>query len=70
MVIFEREIDLNPCLVHPFGYSTVIHDIYDINLNKIVMEDKKTKKQIVHDLDILKDEFLRNNFLLDIPDVM
>ena len=52
LIILERDLDLNPCLVHPFGYSTVIHDMYDINLNKIVMEDKKSKKPIVHDLDI------------------
>ena len=34
------------------------------------MEDSKSKKPIAHDLDIIKDEFLRQNFLLDIPDVM
>ncbi|CAG8484017.1 9395_t:CDS:2 [Ambispora leptoticha] len=70
LIILDRNIDLIPILSHSWTYQTLIHDILDMNLNRITVQaeemGRKTKKS--YDLDS-KDFFWAKNAASPFPQV-
>ncbi|KAJ2743044.1 Vesicle trafficking between the ER and Golgi [Coemansia sp. BCRC 34301] len=71
LVLLDRDIDLGSMLMHSWTYQALIHDLYNIKLNQIVIAQtddagRKTKKTC--DLSV-SDSFWANNAALPFPEV-
>ncbi|KAJ1963135.1 Vesicle trafficking between the ER and Golgi [Dipsacomyces acuminosporus] len=71
LVLVDRDFDLGSMLVHSWTYQSLIHDLYDINLNQISIAQtddsgRTTKKS--YDLNV-GDAFWASNAALPFPEV-
>eukprot|EP00127_Corallochytrium_limacisporum_P003969 Clim_evm18s156 gene=Clim_evmTU18s156 len=71
MIITDREMDLATMLHHTWTYQALVHDVLDLNLNRvnvgIKIENNVTKKS--YDLDSASDPFWNNNKGKPFPEV-
>lgn len=71
LVLLDRDLDLGSMLMHTWTYQGLIHDLYDIKLNQVVVSQtddagRKTKKPF--DLNV-SDTFWADNAMLPFPEV-
>ncbi|KAJ3043818.1 Vesicle trafficking between the ER and Golgi [Rhizophlyctis rosea] len=54
LVLLDRNMDLTTMLNHTWTYSTLVHDLLDMNLNRVVIfeEEGGNKKRKVFDIDV------------------
>ena len=43
LVLLDRNIDFSSLLLHPWHYGALIHDLIEINNNKIQFQENKSK---------------------------
>ncbi|KAJ1993228.1 Vesicle trafficking between the ER and Golgi [Coemansia spiralis] len=71
LVLLDRDFDLGSMFMHSWTYQALIHDIFDIKLNQVNVEQaddtgRKVKKS--YDLNV-NDSFWASNALLPFPEV-
>ncbi|KAJ1944444.1 Vesicle trafficking between the ER and Golgi, partial [Linderina macrospora] len=71
LVLLDRDLDLGSMLVHSWTYQSLVHDVFDINLNQVTFDQtddagRKTKKS--YDLNV-SDAFWASNAALPFPEV-
>jgi hypothetical protein len=79
LIILERNVDLSVMLQHCWTYQPLVHDLLDLNLNKIHVdigatekertEEQKKKDAKVFDLDSSIDTFLEQNSGIAFPNI-
>ncbi|KAJ3020810.1 Vesicle trafficking between the ER and Golgi [Thoreauomyces humboldtii] len=45
LIILDRNLDLNTMLSHTWTYATLVHDIFDMKLNKLAFLDEEGKRK-------------------------
>ncbi|KAJ3035694.1 Vesicle trafficking between the ER and Golgi, partial [Rhizophlyctis rosea] len=70
LVLLDRNMDLTTMLNHTWTYSTLVHDLLDMKLNRVVIfeEEGGQKKRKVFDIDV-NDFFWSKNNGLPFPQV-
>lgn len=70
LILFDRHLDFISLLTHPWTYAPLVHDVFDMKLNRIQLteeEDGRVKKKVV-DVD-QHDFFWSRNMLNAFPQV-
>ncbi|KAI8916163.1 Sec1-like protein [Gorgonomyces haynaldii] len=62
LILLDRNMDLTPLLMHTWTYSTLVHDILSLNLNRITVSVDERGKSLLKNYDIdLNDFFWKKN---------
>ncbi|KAI8816681.1 Sec1-like protein [Fimicolochytrium jonesii] len=67
LIILDRNLDLTTMLNHTWTYQTLVHDIFDMKLNRVAILDEE-KKRKVYDIDV-NDFFWKKNAPNPFPQV-
>ncbi|KAJ3120266.1 Vesicle trafficking between the ER and Golgi [Physocladia obscura] len=57
LIILDRNLDLGTMLSHTWSYSTLVHDLLDMKLNRVVIETEEKGKKIKKSFDIDANDF-------------
>ncbi|KAI8917589.1 Sec1-like protein [Powellomyces hirtus] len=70
LIILDRNLDLNTMLTHTWTYATLVHDIFDMKLNRVVIQeaDNGQQKRKTFDIDV-NDFFWKKNSANPFPQV-
>ncbi|EGG13723.1 Sec1-like family protein [Cavenderia fasciculata] len=80
LILLDRNIDLSVMLHHPWTYQALAHDILDMTLNRVKVDNDSSaaaaatpaaaqKKKLVYDMDSAIDLFWQNNSGAPFPSV-
>ncbi|KAI0243782.1 Vesicle trafficking between the ER and Golgi, partial [Massospora cicadina] len=68
LVLLDRNMDLIPMLAHSWNYQPLIHDLLELELNRITIQEEQDQKTITKKYDIdVKDFFWAKNAGLPFP---
>lgn len=75
LIILDRNTDLTVPLHHTWTYQALVHDLLNLNLNRVQVEVKETSDsnaktdQKVYDLDSASDSFWSQNVGTPFPNI-